>query len=109
VIPLLLVSVVWYAVITSVLNVAQYYIERHYARGSAQQLPPSPTERLRRWLAPRRPNPVPTRIDAAAAARNRERVAVTTGPTAVTSGDANAPFTNSAATNTTLTNREDLA
>ncbi|MGO1542833.1 MAG: ABC transporter permease subunit [Gulosibacter sp.] len=33
VIPLLLVTVVWYAVITTLLNVIQHYIERHYAKG----------------------------------------------------------------------------
>ena len=33
VIPLLLVAVVWYTVITTILSIAQYYIERHYSRG----------------------------------------------------------------------------
>ncbi|MFF4411871.1 amino acid ABC transporter permease [Streptosporangium sp. NPDC001559] len=33
VIALLLVATVWYLIITSVLSVAQYYVERHYARG----------------------------------------------------------------------------
>lgn len=34
VIPLLMVATIWYTVVTSVLGVGQYYIERHYARGS---------------------------------------------------------------------------
>ncbi|GAA3142256.1 amino acid ABC transporter permease [Streptomyces rectiviolaceus] len=34
VIPLLLVATIWYVVITSLLSVGQYYVERHYARGS---------------------------------------------------------------------------
>ena len=34
VVPLLMVATVWYIVITSVLTVVQYYIERHYARGT---------------------------------------------------------------------------
>lgn len=34
VIPLLMVATIWYAVVTSVLGVAQYYVEKHYARGS---------------------------------------------------------------------------
>ncbi|MGV9286884.1 amino acid ABC transporter permease [Streptomyces sp. NPDC003719] len=34
VIPLLMVATVWYTVVTSVLGVGQYYVERHYARGS---------------------------------------------------------------------------
>lgn len=65
VIPLLLVSVVWYAVITTVLNIAQFYIERHYARGQERELPPTPLQRVRRWFGARRPNPIPTPIDTA--------------------------------------------
>ncbi|MEU9470910.1 amino acid ABC transporter permease [Streptomyces avermitilis] len=34
VIPLLMVATVWYVVVTSVLSVGQYYVEKHYARGS---------------------------------------------------------------------------
>ncbi|MYU23224.1 amino acid ABC transporter permease [Streptomyces sp. SID8352] len=34
VIPLLMVATVWYTVVTSVLGVGQYYVERHYARGT---------------------------------------------------------------------------
>lgn len=34
VIPLLMVATVWYVVVTSVLSAGQYYVERHYARGS---------------------------------------------------------------------------
>lgn len=34
VVPLLMVATVWYIVITSVLTIVQYYIERHYARGA---------------------------------------------------------------------------
>ncbi|MGP3535986.1 amino acid ABC transporter permease [Microbacterium sp. RD1] len=50
VIPLLLVAVVWYTIITTILSVAQYYIERHYARGSVRMLPPTPLQRVRRWV-----------------------------------------------------------
>ncbi|MCX5047110.1 MULTISPECIES: amino acid ABC transporter permease [unclassified Streptomyces] len=35
VIPLLMVATLWYTVVTSVLGLAQYYVEKHYARGSA--------------------------------------------------------------------------
>jgi polar amino acid transport system permease protein len=49
VIPLLLVAVVWYTVITTILSIAQYYIERYYSRGSARTLPPTPPQRFRRW------------------------------------------------------------
>ncbi|MFH8801781.1 amino acid ABC transporter permease [Streptomyces sp. NPDC017936] len=34
VIPLLMVATVWYTVVTSVLSVGQYYVEKYYARGS---------------------------------------------------------------------------
>lgn len=35
VIPLLLVATLWYIVVTSALGVGQYFVERHYARGTA--------------------------------------------------------------------------
>ncbi|MFC7795896.1 amino acid ABC transporter permease [Streptomyces cinereoruber] len=35
VVPLLLVATLWYVAVTSVLSVGQYYVERHYARGTA--------------------------------------------------------------------------
>ncbi|MEU6147457.1 amino acid ABC transporter permease [Streptomyces sp. NPDC047081] len=34
VIPLLMVATLWYTIVTSVLGVGQYYVEKHYARGS---------------------------------------------------------------------------
>ncbi|GAA2438046.1 amino acid ABC transporter permease [Streptomyces glaucus] len=34
VIPLLMVATVWYTVVTSVLGAGQFYVERHYARGT---------------------------------------------------------------------------
>lgn len=50
VIPLLLVAAVWYTIFTTVLSIAQYYLERHFARGSARELPPTPIQRARRAL-----------------------------------------------------------
>jgi polar amino acid transport system permease protein len=47
IIPLLLVATIWYVVVTSVLGVAQYYVERYYARGAARALPPTPWQRLK--------------------------------------------------------------
>lgn len=35
VIPLLLVATLWYIAVTSLLSIGQYYVERHYARGTA--------------------------------------------------------------------------
>jgi polar amino acid transport system permease protein len=49
-IQLLIVASFWYAVMTSILYIGQYYLERHYARGAARELPPTPLERIRRGL-----------------------------------------------------------
>ena len=38
VIPMLLVAVIWYLLITSVLNVGQGYIERYYSRGERRNV-----------------------------------------------------------------------
>ena len=35
-IPLLIVAAIWYLVLTSILAVGQYYIERHYGRGTSR-------------------------------------------------------------------------
>ncbi|MGW0993237.1 amino acid ABC transporter permease [Streptomyces sp. NPDC002523] len=50
VIPLLLVATAWYVVLTSVLSVAQYYVERRYARGADRTLPPNPLQRARHFV-----------------------------------------------------------
>ncbi len=39
IIPLLLVAVIWYVILTTVLSVGQYYVERYYARGSRRHGP----------------------------------------------------------------------
>jgi polar amino acid transport system permease protein len=49
-IPLLIVASIWYLIVTSVLTVGQYYIERHYARGATRELPPTPWQRIRSQL-----------------------------------------------------------
>jgi polar amino acid transport system permease protein len=49
-IPLLIVASIWYLIVTSVLTVGQYYVERHYARGSARELPLTPRQRIWRLL-----------------------------------------------------------
>ncbi|MEU3486456.1 amino acid ABC transporter permease [Streptomyces massasporeus] len=51
VIPLLLVATAWYVVLTSLLSVAQYYVERRYARGADRTPPPTPLQRARRFVA----------------------------------------------------------
>jgi polar amino acid transport system permease protein len=57
-IPLLLVASIWYVIMTSVLSVAQYYLERRFARGSSRALPPTPVQRVRARL--RRTAGIPT-------------------------------------------------
>jgi polar amino acid transport system permease protein len=44
------VASIWYLMLTSVFSVGQYYLERHYARGSTRNLPPTPLQRLRKNL-----------------------------------------------------------
>ncbi|MEV8212975.1 amino acid ABC transporter permease [Leifsonia sp. NPDC077715] len=51
IIPLLVVATIWYLVLTSVVSVIQYYVERFYARGAVRSLPPTPLQRIRRRLA----------------------------------------------------------
>ncbi|MFB7368160.1 amino acid ABC transporter permease, partial [Streptomyces hydrogenans] len=54
VIPLLLVATAWYVLLTSLLSVAQYYVERRFARGADRTPPPTPLQRARRFLAAQR-------------------------------------------------------
>jgi polar amino acid transport system permease protein len=49
-IPLLIVASLWYLIVTSVLTVGQYYLERRFARGSVRALPPTPLQRLRHYF-----------------------------------------------------------
>ncbi len=56
-IPLLMVASLWYLLLTSVLTVGQYYLERYFARGASRELPPTPIQRLRRGLFSSRPAP----------------------------------------------------
>ncbi len=57
-IPLLLVASIWYLIVTSILSIGQYYVERYFGRGSSRSLPDTPLARLRRLLLPVRAAPV---------------------------------------------------
>lgn len=46
IIPLLMVATAWYVILTSLLSVVQYYVERHYSKGALRTLPPTPAQRL---------------------------------------------------------------
>lgn len=50
VMPMLIMASLWYLFMSSILTVAQYYIERYYARGSQRSLPPTPLQRTRRLI-----------------------------------------------------------
>ncbi|MBU3864669.1 amino acid ABC transporter permease [Streptomyces sp. 4503] len=44
---MLFLAAAWYLILTSVLSVGQYYLERYYARGSSRSLPATPLQRVR--------------------------------------------------------------
>jgi polar amino acid transport system permease protein len=46
-IPLLIVAAIWYLFFTTILSIGQYYLERHYGRGTTRELPPTPLQKLR--------------------------------------------------------------
>jgi polar amino acid transport system permease protein len=48
VVELLFVASIWYLLMTSILTVGQYYVERYFARGSQRELPETPVQRFRR-------------------------------------------------------------
>ena len=50
-IPLLITASIWYLIVTSLLTIGQYYIERHFARGSARELPLTPRQRIWRYVS----------------------------------------------------------
>ncbi len=49
-VPLYIMASFWYLLMTTVLTMGQYYVERYYARGTSYALPPTPIQRLRRNL-----------------------------------------------------------
>jgi polar amino acid transport system permease protein len=49
--PLLITACVWYLLVTTVLSIGQFYLERYFARGALRTPPPTPLQRMRRDLA----------------------------------------------------------
>lgn len=49
-VEMLFLAAAWYLIMTSVLSVGQYYVERYYARGSSRQLPPTPWQKVRKHV-----------------------------------------------------------
>src|SRR5579872_1322326 len=54
IVELLFVASIWYLLMTSILTVGQYYIERYFSRGSQRALPPTPWQRFSRLFLMRR-------------------------------------------------------
>jgi polar amino acid transport system permease protein len=50
VLPMLLVAVVWYVLLTTILSVLQYYVERIFSKGASRAAPKTPFQRLRSRL-----------------------------------------------------------
>src|SRR4029453_2712595 len=49
-IQLLIVASLWYLIMTTVLTIGQYYVERYFGRGATRDLPETPLQRFRRNL-----------------------------------------------------------
>lgn len=50
-IPLLIVASIWYIVMTTVLSIGQYYLERRFARGGQRNLPLTPFQKFKLFFA----------------------------------------------------------
>jgi polar amino acid transport system permease protein len=50
-IPLLIVAVIWYLAMTSILQIGQFYLERHYGRGSTRTTALTPVQRAKLILS----------------------------------------------------------
>jgi polar amino acid transport system permease protein len=52
-IPLLIVASIWYLAATTVLSIGQFYLERHYGRGTARESAPTLLQQIRRGVLAR--------------------------------------------------------
>jgi polar amino acid transport system permease protein len=48
--PMLLLASLWYLIVSTILSVGQFYVERHFARGALRTPPPTPIQRIRNDL-----------------------------------------------------------
>ncbi|BAC70694.1 MULTISPECIES: amino acid ABC transporter permease [Streptomyces] len=46
-VEMLFLAAAWYLIMTSVLSIGQYYVERYYARGSSRSLPATPFQKIK--------------------------------------------------------------
>ncbi|MCF2528501.1 amino acid ABC transporter permease [Yinghuangia soli] len=56
---LLFTASIWYLALTTVFSIGQYYLERHYAKGSQRSLPATPFQRVRQLVFSLRRSEVP--------------------------------------------------
>jgi polar amino acid transport system permease protein len=45
--PMLILASMWYLIVSTILSIGQFYLERHYAKGALRTPPPTPIQRLR--------------------------------------------------------------
>ena len=43
----LIVASIWYLIVTTILSIGQFYLERHFAKGALRSPPMTPVQRLR--------------------------------------------------------------
>jgi polar amino acid transport system permease protein len=48
--PMLLLASMWYLIVSTILSVGQFYLERYFSRGALRTPPPTPIQRIRRDL-----------------------------------------------------------
>lgn len=46
--PMLILASLWYLIVSTILSIGQFYLERYFARGALRTPPPTPMQRLRR-------------------------------------------------------------
>ena len=68
--PILIMVSIWYLIVTSILTVGQFYVERYFGRGSSRTLPKATLPR-RLWDAIRYTRP-PTGVDVVADLSGRQ-------------------------------------
>jgi polar amino acid transport system permease protein len=48
--PMLLLASMWYLIVSTILSIGQFYLERYFSRGALRTPPPTPIQRFRRDL-----------------------------------------------------------
>jgi polar amino acid transport system permease protein len=48
--PMLIMASLWYLIVSTILSIGQFYLERHFARGALRTAPLTPIQRIRRDL-----------------------------------------------------------